>query len=132
MGLWLHPEGADEPSIMYSYNRHGLFMMELARTFYGDEMGDAYKKMEYSPESNHRPYPIELIEFWNARCNDDIDVLLFHSDWRGDMSPEQCAAVSRCISHLKIDMQLGGKNILSEWIKLLDYCAYTHTNLLFE
>lgn len=81
MGLCAHAKGlTDETGFDCGYLTYGRFLISLARTAYGDKMGDLYEKFRHGATQSD-------IDFWNAHCNYDLDILLFHSDCDGKFTP---------------------------------------------
>lgn len=135
MGLYATAKGLnDETSYDCGYLTYGHFLMNLAETAYGQQMGAIYKNNEFL----HRKWCESDIEYWNKRCNDDIDILLFHSDCDGKFTPQECRRIYNAIKDLKMDMVghnygiMKNYNMLEHWKNIFYHCAKRRVNLYYS
>ena len=136
MGLDVYAKGlSEEDSFSCGYLTYGHFMMELARTAYGERMGEIYKRLAFRfPSSDVRQ---EDIDYWNANCNDDLDLLLFHSDCDGKFTPKECRCIYNALKELKMDMQghnygiMKPYNMLEHWKGMFKHCADRRVNMYY-
>lgn len=135
MGLDVYARGlSDEASFSCGYLTYGSFLMKLCDTAYGDEMGDIYRRMCFTIGSKVTQ---EEIDYWNGHCNDDLDLLLFHSDCDGKFTPKECRRIYNAIKDLKMDMQghnygvMEPYNMLEHWKAMFKHCADRRVNMYY-
>lgn len=135
MGLYATAKGLnDETCYDGGYLTYGHFLMNLAEAAYGQQMGVIYKNNEFL----HGKWSESDIEYWNKRCNDDIDILLFHSDCDGKFTPQECRRIYNAIKDLKIDMVghnygvMKNYNMLEHWKNIFYHCATRRVNLYYS
>lgn len=142
MGICAYAKGlTDETGFDCGYLTYGHFMMQLAETAYGKEMGELYKKLQYGCDReqgyNYRATQ-EDCDFWNARCNDDLDLLLFHSDCDGKFTPQECRRIYKALKPLQMDMighnygVMKPYNMLEHWKEIFKHCADRRVNLYYS
>lgn len=144
MGLCVKAKGMEEAVGTYDcgYITYGVFLQNLARAAYGDYMGDLYKSL-YGVY-NH-DFTEEETAYWNEHCNDDIDLLLFHSDCDGKFSAKECRAIYNAIKDLSMPM-MGHNygdfpngynappaqyNMLERWKAMFKYCANRRVTMYY-
>lgn len=134
MGLYATAKGLnDETCYDCGYLTYGHFLMNLAEAAYCKQMGAIYKNNEFL----HGKWSESDIEFWDKRCNDDIDILLFHSDCDGKFTPEECRRIYNAIKDLKMDMVghnygvMKNYNMLEHWKNIFHHCATMRVNLYY-
>lgn len=135
MGLCANAKGLDdETGFECGYLTYGHFLMNLAEAAYGQQMGAIYKNNEFL----HGKWSESDIEYWNKRCNEDIDILLFHSDCDGKFTPEECRRIYNAIKDLKMDMVghnygvMKNYNMLEHWKNIFHHCAKRRVNLYYS
>lgn len=74
---------------------------------------------------------------WNEICNDDLDILLNHSDCEGKFTPKECRKIYNVLKNLKSE-DLGHNyttmtqfNLIEHWAQIFKYCADRRVNLYF-
>jgi len=142
MGLYAHAKGlSDEECYDCGYITYGHFMMQLAETAYGKEMGDVYKRCQYGWDKElgyDYKWTQEDCDFWNARCNDDLDLFLMHSDCDGKFTPHECRRIYNAIKDLKMEMVghnyviMKPYNMLEHWKNIFHHCAKRRVNLYYS
>lgn len=135
MGLYAHAKGLPEEDCFdCGYLTYGAFLMNLATAFYGEELGALYKNCEFIKCA----WSEQDIADWNCHCNDDIDLLLFHSDCDGKFTPNECRRIYNAIKDLSMDMQghnygiMEPYNMLEHWKNIFHYCAKRRVNLYYS
>lgn len=135
MGLYATAKGLDdETGFECGYLTYGHFLMNLAEAAYGKQMGAIYKNNEFL----HGKWSESEIEYWNKQCNDDIDILLFHSDCDGKFTPQECRRIYNAIKDLKMDMVghnygvMKNYNMLEHWKNIFHHCAKRRVNLYYS
>ena len=74
---------------------------------------------------------------WNEICNDDLDLLLFHSDCDGKFAPQECRRIYNAIKDLHMDMQghnytvMKQYNMLEHWKNIFLHCAKRRVTLRY-
>jgi hypothetical protein len=135
MGLCATAKGLDdETGFECGYLTYGHFLMNLAEAAYGQQMGAIYKNNEFL----HGKWSESDIEYWDKQCNDDIDILLFHSDCDGKFTPQECRRIYNAIKDLKMDMVghnygvMKNYNMLEHWKNIFYHCAKRRVNLYYS
>lgn len=135
MGLCATAKGLTSETGFYcGYITYGNFLKELAISAYGSEMGRIYKEVDFE---GRKPTD-EEIELWNKNCNDDLDLLLFHSDCDGKFSWKECRKIYNAIKDLHMDMQghnygaMKPYNMLEHWKNIFLHCARHRVNLYYS
>lgn len=134
MGLCATAKGlTSETEFNCGYLTYGTFLKKLAEVAYGKEMGRIYERfhdwtlLEKDDLSN-----------WNKNCNDDLDLLLFHSDCDGKFSWKECRKIYNAIKDLHMDMQghnyhvMKPYNMLEHWKNIFLHCARRRVNLYYS
>lgn len=135
MGLTATAKGLTaETAFDCGYITYGIFIMELIKTVYGQRCYDAYRNSLFS----RKPLSNEDVEHWNSVCNEDLDILLLHSDCDGQFSPQECRKIYNAIKNLKMDMQghnygvMKPYNMLEHWKAIFKHCADRRVNLYYR
>ena len=71
-------------------------------------------------------------ETWNQGCDDDLDILLWHSDCGGKFSPQECRLVLQALK--KLNVHFANDNIqifYNDFIEMLAHCTKRRVNLYF-
>lgn len=137
MGLYAHAKGLDKKTCFdCGYITYGHFMINLAETAYGEKMGEIYKRLQYGAPWEQATE--SDAEYWNAHCNDDLDILLFHCDCDGKFTPQECRKIYNAIKDLKMDMYghnygvMEPYNMLEHWKNIFKHCATRRVNLYYS
>ena len=134
MGLDVRAKGlTDETGFSCGYITYGRFIMELIKVAYGEGCYDIYRNSLFDCE----PFTEKEVEYWNARCNDDLDVLIFHSDCDGKFTPTECRKIYNAMKDLHSDMQwhnygvMKPYNMFDHWKAIFKHCADRRVNLYY-
>lgn len=135
MGLDARAKGLTaETGFSCGYMTYGNFIMELIRVAYGERCHDIYKNSLLYRTT----FTDEEVEYWNARCNDDLDILIFHSDCGGKFTPKECRKIYNAMKDLHSPMQghnygvMKTYNMFEHWKAIFKHCADRRVNLYFE
>lgn len=135
MGLTVRAKGLTaESAFDCGYITYGTFIMQLIKTAYGDRCYEIFQKSLYS----QKPFSDEEEKWWNDHCNDDLDILIWHSDCDGKFTPQECRKIYNAIKGLKMDMQghnygvMKPYNMLEHWKAIFKHCADRRVNLYYE
>lgn len=135
MGLTAHAKGlTDETGFDCGYITYGTFIMELIKVAYGEKMYNIFRNRLLSRE----PFAEKEIEYWNTHCNDDLDLLIFHSDCEGKFTPQECKKIYNAMKDLKSDMQghnygvMKPYNMFEHWKAIFKHCAERRVNLYYS
>ena len=129
MGLDIYAKGLvnqEDPEMPFcsiGYIGYSLIMKKLARIAYGDEMGDLY-------DDYHHIWTQADCDFWDARCNGDLDLLLFHSDCDGKFTPKECRRVYDAIKDFHLDHERLNA-YLEKFKTAFKHCAERRVNLYY-
>ena len=114
------------------YITYGNFIFELIKVAYGERLYEAHKKAVF----NREPLSQEDVELWNKTCNDDLDLLIFHSDCDGKFTWQECKRIYLAMKDLKSDMQghnygvMEFYNMFEHW-KNMFYQCWKHRNTMY-
>lgn len=133
MGLCAHAKGlTEETEFDCGYLTYGRFLRNLAYA-YNEEIGKMFESMcsgnQLTEQQESR---------WNEICNDDLDLLLFHSDCDGKFTPQECRRIYNAIKDLHMDMQghnyivMKPYNMLEHWKNIFLHCAKRRVNLYYS
>lgn len=128
MGLYLYAKGC-EFKFELGYIRFSVLMIAVAKAAYDTKMYEIYKA--------YRSYPFryptqEELYYWNEHCNDDLDLLILHSDTGGVLKSGQCKKVYNAIKDLSLTPQ--DDWIIEKFIELraiIKWCADNKKTLVF-
>lgn len=96
---------------------------------YSEELGDRYLRLTKNP---HTLTEEEIAE-WNTNCNDDLDLLLWHSDMDGKLTVEECERLNTVLKKLEIKFEDEHFLFLfDEFFKLLEHCCKEKVPMLFS
>lgn len=74
MGLCARAKGlTDETGFDCGYLTYGTFILELIKVAYGQQCHNIFKRNML----RGAPFSDAEAEYWNAHCNDDLDILIF-------------------------------------------------------
>lgn len=135
MGLEVRAKGLTaETGFSCGYMTYGKFIMELVRVAYGERCYHIFKNEVLFKE----PPTAREVEYWNERCNDDLDILILHSDCDGKFTPKECRKIYNAMKDLHSDMQghnygvMKTYNMFEQWKSIFKHCADRRVNLYFE
>ena len=128
MGLTIFIDGQIRFEVLYS--RYSQFIQELVEKAYGPECLKIFKAIY------ERPMTSAEADFWNMRCNDDLDILIQHPDDRGDISPENCRKIYEALEpyHLNALCRYRNQyvNVCEQWKEMLLYCAQNNAKMEYR
>lgn len=128
MGLTIFIDGQIRFEMLYS--RYSQFIQELVEKAYGSECLKIFKAIY------ERPMTSAEADFWNMRCNDDLDILIQHPDDRGDISPENCRKIYEALEpyHLNALCRYRNQyvNVCEQWKEMLLYCAQNNAKMEYR
>lgn len=131
MGLDISVKGLERKDTYHcGYIKFNLYRKKVASA-YNERLGELYKKTfkdELQPEE---------IKEWNNLCNNDLDILLWHSDCDGKLTPKECKKIYDAMKDLKVEMQ--GHNYIEMnyydmhqlWLNMLKHCYKHRVNMYF-
>ena len=133
MGLCAHAKGLTAETEFYcGYLTYGNFLKNLAYAYH-KEIGEMFELLlggvQLTEEQENR---------WNEICNDDLDLLLFHSDCDGKFTWKECRRIYNAIKDLHMEMQghnygvMKPYNMLEHWKNIFLHCARRRVNLYYS
>ena len=135
MGLYATAKGlTQETCFDCGYITYGHFILNLIETAYGKECSEIFRKHMVDGEG----FTQEECDIWNTVCNDDLDILIQHSDCDGKFTPEECRRIYNAMKDLKMDMighnygVMKPYNMLDHWKNIFRHCAKRRVNLYFR
>lgn len=133
MGLCATAKGLTaETEFNCGYFTYMRFLINLAHA-YNPEIGQMYERI---CNGGHSLDDCEEAR-WDELGNDDLDLLLFHSDCSGKFTPQECRKIYNVIKDLKMDMQghnygvMKFYNMLEHWKNIFLHCAKRRVNLYY-
>lgn len=135
MGLDVSAKGLTaETGFSCGYITYGRFIMELIKVAYGDDCYNIFRNNLFGGT----PFTEQEEKIWNARCNDDLDILIFHSDCDGKFTPAECRKIYNAMKDLYSDMQghnygvMKPYNMFEHWKYIFKHCADRRVNLYYR
>lgn len=135
MGLCASAKGLTaETGFDCGYLTYGHFIMELIKVAYGERCFNVFRASVFSG----KPFSDKDEAFWNSHCNDDLDLLIWHSDCDGKFTPSECRKIYNAMKHLKSDMTghnygvMKPYNMFEHWKAIFKHCADRRVNLYFS
>lgn len=133
MGLCATAKGLTaETEFDCGYITYGNFLIRLAYA-YNQEIGEMYEDVVY----NHTELTVAQVKRWNEIGNDDLDLLLFHSDCDGKFTSKECGRIYNAIKDLQMDMYghnygiMKPYNMLEHWKNIFLHCYKRRVNLYY-
>lgn len=134
MGLTATAKGlTQETCFDCGYITYNNFILEVVRQAYGEDL--------YNIRRNEVLYGKSLtddeIELWNSKCNDDLDLLIFHSDCDGKFTWKECKRIYKALLPLKSDMTghnyivMKSYNMFEHWKNIFKHCSDRRVNLYY-
>lgn len=135
MGLTATAAGLDaETCFDCGYFTYANFIFEVVRVAYGDYMLELFKKTALFGKKCSE----EESKYWNTHCNDDLDLLIWHSDCDGKFTPKECRLIYNAMKDLHSDMQghnygvMKYYNMFDHWRYMFKHCADRRVNLWYR
>lgn len=128
MGLDLKATGY-KGTFHYPYSCYYRVRCEIVRQVYGEEMLDIFM----AGTSGENLTDLAFVT-WNSQCNDDLDLLILHSDVDGKLTWPECRRVYDRLKDVTITEDRF-KNILDAYndlLAILRYCKDTRHTLWFR
>lgn len=134
MGLDVKAKGLTaETGFSCGYITYGKFVAELVKVAYGERCCDIFwNTVVWGKEAT-----AEEVEHWNEKCNDDLDILIMHSDCDGKFTPKECRKIYNAMKDLYSDMQghnygvMKSYNMFEHWKAIFKHCADRRVNLYY-
>lgn len=98
MGLLIRVKGFDELIYDSGYSGFTHFRIALAKA-YNKDFGDLYERWVLGYESITK----SDVKKMNELANEDLDLLLLHSDCDGKLTPKECKRIYNITKNLKCD-----------------------------
>lgn len=77
----------------------------------------------------------EEIKLWNSVCDDDLDLLLLHSDCDGELKPDESKRILSALKRLDVDfseMDFMYKRLYEDLLAVIKYSASHRVKLYFS
>lgn len=134
MGLDVKAKGLTaETGFSCGYITYNNFILELIRVAYGERCYNIYRNSILYGKT----FTEEDAEYWNERCNDDLDILILHSDCDGKFTPKECRKIYNAMKDLHSDMMghnygiMKPYNMFEHWKAIFKHCADRRVNLYY-
>lgn len=132
MGLVLKARGYAKEAVHIGYAGFGFIRCCIA-TSYNEELGKLYEKPY---KCFGYQYTQAEIDRYNEVCNDDLDILLNHSDYDGTLSSADCKKIFAVLHGLDFKYPSNVRQDQNDTYYLLkdmiEYCAKTGHALHFS
>lgn len=135
MGLTASAKGLDGKACFdCGYITYGNFILELIKVAYGEKCYQIFRNAMCAS----KPFSNEEETYWNSVCNDDLDLLIFHSDCDGKFTPQECRKIYNAMKDLKSDMMghnyiaMEPYNMFEHWKAIFKHCADRRVNLYYS
>lgn len=125
MGLALSATGF-EKTLHFSYGGFSRFRLAVAKA-YSNKHGQLYEKLV---ESLGYAVDDDFLKQWDTECDEGLDLLLWHSDCDGKLTPSECTKLKNSLLKLNI-MDEEYKDVFEDFIKLLKHCSKRRVILYF-
>ena len=117
MGLCLQATGTENLHI--GYGGFSLLRRDIAKA-YSQKHGDLYSTMLKNIRTG---LPDGFTEDWNDGCDDDLDILLWHSDCDGRLTPQECRKIYKSLEKLNVEFDNEDfKNFYEKLKNILLHC----------
>lgn len=131
MGLDLRADGYEKEPLHIGYIGFGVIRQQIAKS-YNKRIGELYEKFSQIFGGSLTP---EEIEEYNLICDDDLDILLNHSDCDGVLKYHECRKVIRALDRLDFKYPDEWRQDYKEKYYILKdmirYCAKNQKRLYF-
>lgn len=128
MGLILSADKYDE-QINVGYLSFSVMREKIAYT-YSKKHGDLYNELL---RNGTESMPDDFSAKWNEGCDNDLDILLWHSDFEGELSPEECEKIYVALK--KLEVKFNDEHFIflyDSLLQMLDYCRKTKVPMIFS
>lgn len=95
MGLDLRANGYPKEALHIGYIGFGTVRKQIAKS-YNEELGELYEK-QYKGFCDY-VYTDEEVNRYNEICDDDLDILLNHSDCEGKLTYQECKKIINALN----------------------------------
>lgn len=134
MGLTVRAKGlSNEDGFDCGYITYGLFIAEVVRAAYGEKCYEVFcRQMRHDD-----PMTQDEADAWDAVCNKDLELLIWHSDGDGKFTWQECRRIYNALLPLKSDMQghnygiMKPYNMFEQWKGIFKHCADRRVNLYY-
>lgn len=136
MGLSIRVKGFDKEIYNSGYGGFTRFRIAVAKA-YNEEFGKLYEDWVWCSMTSNE-FPKQDLDRINELANDDLNLLLLHSDCDGKLTPQECKKIYKITKDLKCDylqnnyIMLTGKNQLDIFNEALRHCWKHRVNMWFE
>jgi hypothetical protein len=136
MGLSIRVKGFDKEIYDSGYGGFTRFRIAVAKS-YNSEYGNLYEKWVECCLRREKFSDKDLYKM-NKLANNDLNLLLYHSDCDGKLTPQECKKIYKITKDLKCDYPqnnyttLTGKNQLDIFNEALRHCWKRRVNMWFE
>lgn len=137
MGLVITAKGFNEEIYDSGYMGFTKFRIALAKA-YNQEFGELYEKWLASAYDSSKKLSNEEFKRMNELSNDDLDILLQHSDCDGKLTPKECKRIYSITKDLHCDycqhfyLTTTDINQLEVFNRALYHCWKRRVNMYFR
>ena len=98
---------------------------------YSKKHGEMYSEML---KNIRKPLPEDFDEKWNEGCNDDLDILLWHSDCDGRLTPQECRKIYRILEKMNVEFEENidyYEDFYKNFVAMLKHCYQRRVIMFF-
>ena len=127
MGLDLYTK--TRKGLAISYSLFGHLRQAIVRAAYDIVMQNDYEDLYKYP---YRDFDAIDTGYWNAHCNDDLDLLIWHSDCDGTLSSNECKRIYGALKDLELLAEDEFyKDAYEKLRNIIRHCAESGETLIF-
>lgn len=126
MGLALVATGF-EKDMHIGYGGFSGMRYRIAKA-YSEKHGELYAMMLKAFRSR---LPDDFDARWNDGCNDDLDILLWHSDCDGKLTYQECGKIYDVLKGLDVEDQHEEDSFYNNFLEMLQHCKKRRVNMYF-
>lgn len=124
-----------------SYGLYSSFIEELIRQAYGEKCREIRRRAVCDGFCDGKymgALTDDDIRTWTENHNEDLDILIFHSDKDGKFTPEECRRIYSAIQDIHFDLDentYSGRRLmecLEQFKKIFKYCRDKRVNLYYK
>ena len=94
---------------------------------YSEKHGKLYEEMLRS----FRGLADDFNDRWNDGCNDDLDILLWHSDCDGKLTYQECGKIYNVLKTLDVEDAKDEESFYNDFVEMLQHCHKRRVNMYF-
>lgn len=128
MGIDIRPKNRNGRTYHSTYGAYFALRSMIAHS-YSSDLGNMFDSINIATS--------EDVQHWNDICDNDLDLLLLHSDCEGKLAPDECRRILKAIDKIefRVDTECPEelyKNLYNDLVATLEYASQHNVNLYFS